>query len=242
MNQILQVQETKKQLKTISTKKFLIVIFITIIILALGVWGYYIYHNVINGNIKLPTFIQTPSNIVEPDDFVEEIPKPIIDLSVIGSNIKITITSEVELSEVKYKWNAENEKKENMTTYEDRNLFEKQLKIPMGQNTLTIVAIDVNGSTTEKVQEIKGVTKATTTTNITGEFLHFTVTGKENIEKVEFVFNGQKYLMNTETFGETKIVHYKVKLIQGMNYLTVKSTTQSGGVDVTSMEYKYTTE
>ena len=70
--------------------------------------------------------------------------------------------------------------------------------------------------------------------------MHFTVKGKENIQKVEFEFNGKKYLMNTETFGQTKKVHYKVKLLEGTNYLTIKSTTQSGGetVETVVMEYK----
>ena len=47
--------------------------------------------------------------------------------------------------------------------------------------------------------------------------------GKENIEKVEFEFNGKKYLMTTNTFGETKTVHYKLKLVEGTNYLTIKN-------------------
>ena len=170
-----------------------------------------------------------------------ELPKPVIELSVIGNDIKITVTSETELSEVTYKWNSEQEKKENMFTYENRTNFEKKLDIPIGQNTLTIVAIDINGRITEKIQEIKGVTKATTTTRVQGEYLHFTVTAKENIEKVEFEFNGQKYLMNTDTFGGTKTVHYKVKLTEGTNYLTITSTTKSGGTDTTSWEQKYPT-
>lgn len=171
---------------------------------------------------------------------IVEAPKPIIDLSVVGNDIKITITSEVELSEIRYKWNQDKEKKENMITYEEKMSFEKQLEIPIGQNTLTIVATDINGGTTEKVQAIKGVTKAKTSTIVQGEYLHFTVVGKENIEKVEFVFNGKKYLMNTDTFGETKTVHYKVKLEEGMNYLTITSTTQSGGTDTTAYEQEYT--
>lgn len=174
------------------------------------------------------------------ENFVVEAPKPVIDLSVVGNDIKITVVSEVELKEITYKWNENTEKKENMLTYENRFSFEKQLEIPIGQNTLTIVATDINENTTEKVQEIKGLTKATTTTKVEGQYLHFTVTGKENIEKVEFEFNGRKYLMNTETFGETKTVHYKVKLVEGINYLTVTSTTQSGGVDTTSYEQEYT--
>lgn len=178
--------------------------------------------------------------ISKEEKIIVEAPKPIIDLSVVGNDIKITITSEVEMSNITYKWNDNEEKKENMNTYEDKKLFEKQIEIPIGQNVLTIVAIDVDGGKTEKVQEIRGVTKATTTTKVEGEYLHFTVKGKENIATVEFEFNGKKYLMNKETFGETKNVHYKVKLVEGMNYLTITSTTQSGGVDTKTYEQQYT--
>lgn len=311
MNQILQVKDTKKQLKPINAKKMLLVLLIIAILAGLGVGGYYIYINVINGNIKLPIFIEEPketttitltlvdrnlltinaqseigiskvtynvnntqAQVIQftGETYIEEIiempigenavyvsivdingqettkeetiiveaPKPVIDLSVVGNDIKITVTSEIELSEITYKWNEEEEKKENMITYEDRMSFEKQLEIPIGQNTLTIVATDIDGSITEKIQVIKGVTKATTSTRVQGEYLHFTVVGKENIEKVEFEFNGKKYLMNTDTFGETKVVHYKVKLVEGMNYLTITSATQSGGVDTTTYEQQYT--
>ena len=178
--------------------------------------------------------------LTKQEKIIIEGPKPIIDLSVVGNDIKITIESEVELLEVLYKWNSGTEKKENMKTYEDRNKFEKQLEIPIGQNTLTIVATDINGSKTEKVQEIKGITKPQITTKVDGENLHFTVKAKENISVVEFEFNGKKYVMNTNTFGETKEVHYKVKLKEGKNYLTVKGVTQSGGTEVISVEENYT--
>ena len=311
MNQILQVNDKKRQLKPINAKKILITLIIFVIIASLGIGGYYVYINVINGNINLPIFIEIPKDTPEititnvsgnkikisvqsevgisklmysvnngglqvieligktiieetidvpigentiyvsvidvnekeikrKEKIVIEGPKPEIELSVIGNNIKITVISEVELSEVKYNWNSDKEKVENMKTYENRELFEKQIEIPIGQNILTIVATDINGSKTEKTQEIKGVTKATTTTKVEGQYLHFTIKGKENIQKVEFTFNGQKFLMNTDTFGETNTVHYKVKLVEGKNYLTVTSTTQSGGMNTTSYEQEYT--
>lgn len=310
MNQILQVGENKKQHNSSNIKNILIILFFIAIFIGLAFGGYYIYTNIMDGNIQLPVFTTTKSettitltkvdrNIItinvqnekglskvtyslngveaqvieiNGDTFIEEsivdvpvgentvhvlaidskgretekqeniiidAPKPEIELSVVGNDIKITITSETELSEIKYKWNEENEKKENMATYENKNSFEKKLEIPIGKNTLTIIATDINGETTEKTQTIKGVTKATTTTNVEGEYLHFTVIGKENIEKVEFVFNGKKYLMNTSTFGETKKVHYKVKLIDGKNTLTITSTTQSGGTDTITCEQEY---
>lgn len=169
-----------------------------------------------------------------------EQPKPLIELSVVGNDIKIIVTSEIELSTVTYQWNEADVKKEDILTYENRNEFEKKLEIPLGQNTLKITAEDINGSKAELTQEIKGVTRPTTAINQKDGYLHFTVTGNENIVTVEFEFNGQKYLMNTDTFGETKRVHYKVKLERGMNYLTVKGTTQSGGVNISSWQGEYT--
>lgn len=310
MNQILQVKETDAKNKSKIIRKVISFLIISIIIIALGFGGYYIYENIVNGNIKLPTLINTQKDkstiqltqinrdeliiniqskegiskivynlnnenpqvielsgettiektinmptgenviyvsvidingkeIIKQETFIVEVSKPEINLAIVGNDIKITVTSEVELSEVKYKWNSEDEKKHNIYTYGNRNEFEKQLEIPIGQNTLTIVATDINGSKVEKTQKIKGVTKPTTTIKVEGKYLHFTVTGKENIEKVEFEFNGQKYLMNTETFGETKTVHYKVKMIKGKNTLTLTSTTQSGGIDTKTVEQEY---
>lgn len=310
MNQILQVGENKKQYNSSNIKNILIILFFIAIFIGLAFGGYYIYTNIVDGNIQLPIFttinnkttitltkvdrniitinVQNEKGLskvtyslngveaqvieINGDTFIEEsivdvpvgentiyvlaidskgretekqenitidAPKPEIELAVVGNDIKITITSETELEEVKYKWNEESEKKENMSTYENKNSFEKQLEIPIGKNILTIIATDINGETTEKTQTIKGVTKATTTTEVKGEYLHFTVTGKENIEKVEFEFNGKKYLINESAFGETKIVHYKVKLEKGLNTLKVTSTTQSGGVDTTTYEQEY---
>jgi len=176
------------------------------------------------------------------ESFKVDLSKPEIGLSVIGNNIKITITSKVELTQITYQWNDENIKTEDMYTYENRLEFEKKLELPLGTNTLKIVAIDKNGTKTEKEQEIKCITKATTTTEVIGEYWHFKVEGKENITSVEFEINGQKYLMNTDTFGKTKTVHYKVKLVEGTNYLKITSTTQSGGVDVTTWEQEYKPE
>lgn len=173
------------------------------------------------------------------EKFIVEIPKPVIELSVVGNDMKITVTSKIELSYVTYRWNLETEKKETMVTYEDRTKFEKLVGIPKGQNTLKIVAVDVNGNKTEKTQDIKGVTKAKTAVVVKEKYLDFTVTGDENIKTVEFEFNGNKYLMNTDTFGQTKTVHYAVEMIEGMNYLKVISTTQGGAVDTTVWKYEY---
>ena len=70
-----------------------------------------------------------------------------------GNNIKITVTSEIELKEIRYKWNSEKEKKENMITYGDRKKFEKQLEIPIGQNSLSIIVTDINLLLVDEITE-----------------------------------------------------------------------------------------
>lgn len=318
MNQILQVQENRKNRNPVDTKKVVLFFAVSIIIfglILLGQGAYSVYQSKLNekvtpttpgnsGNIDTPEYIpiitltktednkvilnveseiaishiiynwnnetaQTleetgKTNIEEVIDiptgentlnisvidsngketkksevFILEASKPIIELSVVGNDIKITVASEVELSYITYKWNSEEEKKQDMLTYEDRTKFEKLVEIPKGQNTLKIVAVDINENRTEKSQEIKGVTKAKTTVIAKGNYLDFTVTGEENIKTVEFEFNGKKYLMNTDTFGETNTVHYKMPMVSGWNYLKIISTTQSGAQDTSIWKYEY---
>lgn len=168
-----------------------------------------------------------------------EVTKPVIELFVVGNNIKVTVTSEKDLSYVAYKWNSEEEKREEMTTYENKTKFEKSLEIPKGQNTLKITAVDINGNNTEKSQEIRGVTKAKTSTIAKGEYLTFTIVGEDNIEKVEFEWNGKLYSMDKNTFGETNHVYYRIKMVEGWNYLKITSTTINGVQDTSFWKYEY---
>ena len=193
-------------------------------------------------NFNLSIIDSNGNETKKQETFIVQASKPVIQLSVIGNDIKVTVTSEVELSYVTYKWNSEEEKKQDMVTFEDKTKFEKQLEIPTGQNTLKIVAVDINGNESEKSQEIKGQKKDKTDVKAKGEYLWFTVTGEESIKTVEFEFNGKKYTMNNTTYGETNFVQYKVKMIEGMNYLKITSTTQSDAVDVSVWKYEYKTQ
>lgn len=166
--------------------------------------------------------------------------KPVIELSVVGNNIKITVESETELSYVTYKWNLEQEQKDDMITFENKKKFEKEMEIPKGQNTLRIEAVDINGIKTEKSQEIKGVAKLKDPkVVISGEYIFFTFEAEENMKTVEFTFNGQTRLMNTDTFGTTKTVKYKLKMINGWNYLKLIGTTENDAQNTTIWKYEY---
>ena len=176
----------------------------------------------------------------EQKTYVIEQSKPVIDLSVIGNDIKITVTSEVELSYVTYKWNLEEEQKDTMITYENRKKYEKQLEIPKGQNTLKIVAVDTNGNESVKSQEIKGVAKLKDPrVEVTGEYICFVFEAEDNMKTVEYTFNGKKFIMNTDTFGQTKTVQYKLKVREGWNYLKLIGTTQVDAKNETIWKYEH---
>lgn len=167
--------------------------------------------------------------------------KPIIEVVPMEINkIKIVVTSEVELSYVTYKWNSEEEQKNDMLTYENRKKFEKEIEVPKGQNTLKIKAVDINGNEDEKPQQIKGVAiLKNPEVTISGEYIYFTFESEDNMKTVEFTFNGQYYLMNTDTFGVTKKVSYRVKMIEGWNYLKLTGTTENDAPNTTTWKYEY---
>ncbi len=177
------------------------------------------------------------------DTFTLNVDKPEIALSLVGNNIKITVNSKVDLSYVTYKWNSDEEQKIDMLTYEDKTVFEKEIEIPVGTNTLLVTAVDIYENKSEKSQEIKGVTKPKSSPVIQGEYIFFVVTADENISQVDFTFNGKAYTIKKEVIessGDPKRVTYRMKLEDGMNYLTIKTTTESGviGEDVWKYEYK----
>lgn len=166
--------------------------------------------------------------------------KPVIEFISAGNNIKVVVTSEVELSYVTYKWNSEEEQKNDMLTFENRKKFEKELEIPKGQNTLKIEAVDINGNKSEKSQQIKGVAKLKDPkVTVSGEYLSFVFEAEDNMKTVEFTFNGQTYYMNTDTFGTTKTVKYKLKLVNGWNYLKLIGTTENDAQNTTIWKWEY---
>ena len=181
--------------------------------------------------------------ITKQETFTLIMEKPDISLTLVGNNIKIIVTSKTNLSYVTYKWNSDVEQRIDMVTYEDKTKLEKEIEIPIGSNTLLVTAVDVNSNKSEKSQEIKGVTKPKSSPLIQGEYIYFEVTADEDIKQVDFTFNGEAYVIKKEIIQEsnqTRKVTYRLKLKEGMNYLKIKTTTESGvtGEDIWKYEYK----
>lgn len=169
----------------------------------------------------------------ETQTFKLDVDKPNISLSVIGNKIKIAVDSKADLAYITYKWNNEQEKKMDMTTFEDKTKFETEIEIPKGKNTLMITAVDIYENKSEKSQEINGISKPVIEPTINEPYITFTVTSEEDdIKTIEFFYNGKNYKITEDAIKKSqnaKKVSYKLTLEKGKNTLIVKATTQNGG-------------
>ena len=170
----------------------------------------------------------------ETQTFKLDVDKPNISLSVIGNKIKIAVDSKADLAYITYKWNNEQEKKMDMTTFEDKTKFETEIEIPKGKNTLLVTATDIYENKSEKSQEVKGIAKPVFAKPVINEpYITFTVTSEDDdIKTIEFFYNGKNYKITEDAIKKSqnaKKVSYKLTLEKGKNTLIVKATTQNGG-------------
>ena len=166
--------------------------------------------------------------------FKLDVDKPNISLSVIGNKIKIAVDSKADLAYVTYKWNNEQEKKMDMTTFEDKTKYEVEVEIPKGKNTLLVTATDIYENKSEKSQEVKGIAKPVFAKPVINEpYITFTVTSEDDdIKTIEIFYNGKNYKITEDAIKKSqnaKKVSYKLTLEKGKNTLIVKATTQNGG-------------
>ena len=170
----------------------------------------------------------------ETQTFKLDVDKPNISLSVIGNKIKIAVDSKADLAYVTYKWNNEQEKKMDMTTFEDKTKYEVEVEIPKGKNTLLVTATYIYENKSEKSQEVKGIAKPVFAKPVINEpYITFTVTSEDDdIKTIEFFYNGKNYKITEDAIKKSqnaKKVSYKLTLEKGKNTLIVKATTQNGG-------------
>lgn len=158
--------------------------------------------------------------------------KPIIKILTVGNDIKISVTSEIELSNITYKWNSENANIIDMVTYIDKKNIEKQIEIPVGQNTLAITATDIQGNIAEKSLEVRGAPRPKIEVYSQKGYLHFNITSEEALTLVEFTFNGKKYKMDSTVLKDRLEIHYKQQLVEGMNYIKITASTADATEEV----------
>lgn len=137
-----------------------------------------------------------------------------IQLSVVDTSIKISVSGKDEISFITYKWDDEEEKRQDINATSGEAIIE----IPGGQHTLTVIAVDINNNTETKTQEVKGVKKPDLQVTQDGANFIVKVSDETGLDKVEFVLNGQGYRVRLEGATEKE---FSYPLEDGENTLEV---------------------
>lgn len=146
--------------------------------------------------------------------------KPIVELSITSDNkIKILANDTKGLQYLTYSWNEEEETKVEPNP-ETTNIIEKIIDIPLGQNTLKVIAINQEEIETTKTIDVKGVKKPVITVEQRGAKLYIKAEDEDGMKIVNYTVNGKKYQLN---FGNKKVIEYLQDLEVGENTIIIQA-------------------
>lgn len=155
-----------------------------------------------------------------------DIKKPEIEIATDDSSRKITIIArdETQIDYLIYKWNNEAETRVNGT---ERNKLEIQKTIDMklGENKLTVTAVDKNGNTNTLEKTIIISSKPTIAVKQSNSKIHIVINDEVSIKTVSININGQVYAGEYEAKKQLKL---NVPLKQGNNTVSITVTNESG--------------
>ncbi len=153
---------------------------------------------------------------------------PVIKLEVTeDKKLRITATDETAIDFVTYRWNDEEEHKEEVT--DDDKKIEFDIDILKGNNDLTIIAVDKSQNTTTETKSFSGVTKPDVKITIAADKKTFNVvcSHENGIKKVKLTLNGQEYdIMQTLNLSEDEThneVTFDAQLTEGNNDISVEA-------------------
>ena len=155
-----------------------------------------------------------------------DIKKPEMEIAIDDSSRKITIIArdETQIDYLIYKWNNEAETRVNGT---ERNKLEIQKTIDMklGENKLTVTAVDKNGNTNTLEKTIIISSKPTIAVKQSNSKIHIVINDEVSIKTVSININGQVYAGEYEAKKQLKL---NVPLKQGNNTVSITVTNESG--------------
>ena len=153
--------------------------------------------------------------------------KPVIELTLTTDyKIKITVQDAVGLKYINYTWNN-GEKTKVEANIENLTLIEETVEIPLGQNTLTVDAVNTSDVITTKELEVKGVKRPVVTLSKDGDYLVIKAEDEDAMKIVTYTLNGQKYQIN---FGEVKVIEYRQPIPKGESTLELTAENKDGGI------------
>ncbi|MDO5557889.1 MAG: hypothetical protein Q4G05_06630 [Clostridia bacterium] len=148
---------------------------------------------------------------------------PEIEMILEGTELKIVANDDEGISNLKYSIN-EAQSIEVPITGEDKTKMETRISVTKGENTVSIIATDINQNTTVKEQTFKGATKPKIELFKDGGNLLVVITDEEGIKDLECVLNEQVY---TKEINDKK-VEFTCPLKSGINVVKIKVTNING--------------
>lgn len=143
--------------------------------------------------------------------------------------IVVTATDETELDYVTYRWNDEEEQRQDVDP-DNPTEIKFSIEIPKGKNDLTIIAVDKNNNSTTKTDKYTGVTKPEIIITVSEDkkSMHVECYHENGITEVSLTINDQ-FIGNVDLGGETlTTVPFDWNLSESRNIVTVKATSVDG--------------
>ena len=152
--------------------------------------------------------------------------KPSIEISVSGNMLNIIATDETEMSYLTYSWNNETPTRVNIdSNATDKRELRTSIEVQRGENTLDIVAVDVDGNTATRTENIKGANKPTFEVSADGTNLIINAKDDEGINKIEITVDGA--VSETEP-DNLKKLQATLPITPGDHTVTIKVTNVNG--------------
>ncbi len=150
--------------------------------------------------------------------------KPTVEIIQDVNKLNITVSSDIEIANVIYKWNNEEETQVNGN---NEKSMELNITIPVGTNVLSIIAKDVNGIETSIEREYEGVEVYEPTISLRQEdnALKVVCESETNIENISYSFDNQE--MQTQEVNDTT-AEIEIEKIEGAHDLAITVTNENG--------------
>ena len=213
------------------TDKIVRVFAVFMILLALALIGVGIYGNMENDKTKTETEQEKAKEQATIQLIADEE----------SSTLKIKVTHTKNIEKVIYMWNNNREKE---LKSQGKPTLEEEIALPIGQNTLTIKVIDVEGNETIKEEAFNASTGVDITSPVLslvpeGNKLKITAKDDREIAKVTYKWSNSEETMEvlaTED-GQKELV-VEVEIQRGENDILVTAIDKAGMVTTDSRTYK----
>ena len=182
-----------------------------------------------NNTIKLTIYDINGKKTIYEKNYEVESKAPQLSIEPSNGKLKVIAKDNEKMSYITYRWDEEEETKVDATEASAAQI-EQEIEIPRGQHTLTVIAVNSRNLSTEKNQEVKGVTKPIISVVQDADNFKYailSISDEEAIKNVLIDLNGKKYQIDLSEYKE-KSIQYKLELQQGENIIKITSTNFDG--------------